>query len=159
MIEKIISGGQTGADFAGLVAAKDEGIATGGTAPKGWRICLPDGSDGTNPELADFGLVEHTSSDYPPRTKQNVKDSDGTVWIGYTGSGGAKLTLSTAEKLGKHSIVNPSEMELARWIIQNQIKVLNVAGNRESDFNPEIYDLTYNTISQAIQIVKASFAS
>ena len=33
---KIISGGQTGADMGGLLAAKDLGIRTGGWMPKGW---------------------------------------------------------------------------------------------------------------------------
>jgi hypothetical protein len=55
MIEKLISGGQTGADRAGLEAAKALGIATGGTAPKGWRIENPDGTSGSDPSLAEFG--------------------------------------------------------------------------------------------------------
>ena len=79
-ITKIIAGGESGADTGGLRAARDMDVLTGGTAPRGWRICLPDGSDGSDPELGTkFGLVEHDSYDYPPRTRQNVTDSDGTV--------------------------------------------------------------------------------
>ena len=36
MIERVISGGQTGADQAGLAVAKRLGIPTGGCMPKGW---------------------------------------------------------------------------------------------------------------------------
>ena len=75
MINKIISGGQTGADIGGLLAAKELNIPTGGTAPKGYRTEL-----GSNFDLCDiFNLSEHSSDKYPPRTAANVKNSDGTV--------------------------------------------------------------------------------
>jgi hypothetical protein len=122
------------------------GTHTGGTAPKGWRICLPDGSDGSNPSLADFGLVEHASPEYPPRTRQNVADADGTVWFGFTESNGAKLTLGTAKRLGKPKLINPSPQALRQWVEVEQIKVLNVAGNRSSDHNPEIFITTFETL-------------
>jgi hypothetical protein len=149
VIEKIISGGQTGADVAGLDAARLAGIPTGGTAPKGWRVCLEDGSDGTNPELESFGLIEHESSEYPPRTIQNVKNSDGTVWFGYTDSPGGKLTIGTCTKLEKPYLINPSAEDLKTWTEENNIKVLNVAGNRKSADNPEIYDYAFTTIYNA----------
>ncbi|MEH1834095.1 MAG: putative molybdenum carrier protein [Nostoc sp.] len=148
-LQKIISGGQTGADRAGLDAAKALGISTGGTAPKGWRICLPDGSDGSDPSLLDFGLVEHESYNYRPRTIKNVADADATVWFGFEGSPGGKVTISTSRKLRKFLIVNPNAQELYRWTSNNQITTLNVAGNRLSDQNPDIYQLTYQTIIEA----------
>lgn len=46
-LASVISGGQTGADFGALLAARDCGIETGGWAPKGWlrekqgRIMMP----------------------------------------------------------------------------------------------------------------------
>lgn len=147
--ERIISGGQTGADRAALDAAVALGIATGGTAPKGFRICLPDGSDGSDPSLAGFGLVEHESSDYPPRTIQNVADSDGTVWFGYEHSGGGKLTINTCIRLKKHYLVNPSPELLRDWVGDYSIKVLNIAGNRQSDLNPDISTTTYETLMLA----------
>jgi hypothetical protein len=148
---KIISGGQTGADYAGLLAGVQLGIETGGTAPRGWRICLEDGRDGSNPELAELGLTEHASRDYPPRTKQNVADADGTAWFGYAGSPGGKLTVNTAKRLGKPCIVNPSAHELRAWLDQNKIAVLNVAGNRLSPENPNIQALTLETLIEAIE--------
>lgn len=148
-VSKIISGGQTGADLAGLTAAVALGIETGGTAPKGWRICLENGSNGSNPFLADFGLVEHESHEYRPRTIQNVQDSDGTVWFGYTKSPGGKLTIRTAKKFNKFLIINPTSELLKQWIISNKIKILNVAGNRVSPLNPDAFEKTYQILIDA----------
>jgi hypothetical protein len=93
MLKQIISGGQTGADLAGLEAARALNIPTGGTAPRGYRCEGPGGCDSNNLNLKQYGLVEHTSRQYPPRTKQNVLDSDGTVWFGLIlGSKGFHLT-------------------------------------------------------------------
>lgn len=149
-LEKIISGGQTGADQAGLDAAKDCGYQTGGTAPGGWRIENYDGTTGSNPKLAEYGLVQHPSPSYPPRTKKNVKDSCGTAWFGHTESPGAKLTIETARRENKALIINPTAEALRDWLIVNQIRVLNVAGNRASKFNPTIYHDTYVTVATAI---------
>ena len=72
----IISGGQTGADQAGLDAAKSLGFITGGWAPKNWETM-----DGPSKELLEsYGLKEH-SGGYRPRTIQNVKDSDITIIV------------------------------------------------------------------------------
>lgn len=145
-LKKILSGGQSGADYAGLIAGNILGLETGGTAPKGWRICRYDGTDGSNPQLALFGLVEHASRDYPPRTKQNAADSDGTVWFGYAGSPGGKLTIKTCKALGKPYILNPEPERLYQWQQHHRIEVLNVAGNRESADNPDICDRTYQAL-------------
>ena len=67
MIERIISGGQTGADQTGLAVAKRLGISTGGYMPKGWLT-----EDGPRPDLAaTYGLEEATTSTYPERTERN----------------------------------------------------------------------------------------
>lgn len=150
-ITKIISGGQTGADRAGLDAARSLGIATGGTAPKGWRVCRFDGSDGNDPDLAELGLTEHESPEYPPRTKQNVRDADGTVWFGYPASPGGKLTIRTCKQLGKPYIINPSFEDLREWVTEKGITILNVAGNRSSLENPDIYKQTYFCIRMAFK--------
>ena len=68
MIEKIISGGKTGADQAALDAAIKLGIFHGGWIPKG-RIT----EDGTLPDK--YKLQEMSSDSYPKRTLQNVLDS------------------------------------------------------------------------------------
>ena len=71
---KVISGGQTGADQAGLVVARRFGIPTAGWMPRGWKT-----SAEPNPHLGrEYGLREHTG-DYAERTAANVRDSDGTI--------------------------------------------------------------------------------
>jgi hypothetical protein len=59
MLEKVVSGGQTGADQGGLRAARLAGIPTGGWAPKGWLVESSDGNrDVAAPWLGPlFGLV------------------------------------------------------------------------------------------------------
>jgi hypothetical protein len=150
-LTKIISGGQYGADLAGLQAAKELGIPTGGTAPKHYRVCLPDGADSTNPELKDYGLVESHSYEYRPRTIKNVVDSDGTVWFGYDKSPGGYLTISTCRKHSKPCLINPSAIDLFYWVKTKHITTLNVAGNRVSDLNPDIVATTFNTIKEAFR--------
>ena len=121
-LRKVISGGQTGADRTGLECARALGLETGGTAPKGWRI---DG--GTDPSLTDFGLVQSPSESYPPRTEENVKNADATVWFGRTTSPGFWCTKRATLKYGKPIIYNPTSLV----DIANTYEVINVAGNRQ----------------------------
>lgn len=72
----IVSGGQTGADQAGLEAARTLKYKTGGWAPNGWETM-----EGPQKELLQsYGLKEHAGG-YRPRTIQNVRDSDFTIII------------------------------------------------------------------------------
>lgn len=150
MLKKIISGGQTGADFAGLLAGAALGIETGGTAPKGWRIQTYEGREGSDPRLKLFGLTEHKSRDYPPRTRSNAQCSDGTVWFGWEYSPGGKLTIGTCQKHRKPYILNPRSGDLALWIELNRIEVLNIAGNRYSPENPDIEQRVYDYLMQEL---------
>lgn len=138
---KVISGGQNGADIAGVRAAKSVKIATGGTMPKGFKTL-----DGPKPEYAElYGMVEHSSDKYPPRTYQNVMDATGTIRFAVNfDSAGEKCTFKAIMEYGKPyfdvhvkntRIFTASENEhpeaVARWIVENKITVLNVAGNSE----------------------------
>jgi len=72
---KIISGAQTGADLAGLDAAKALGIPTGGSMPNGFKDL-----EGRKPEYASkYGIVALKSASYPARTLKNVTDLQGTA--------------------------------------------------------------------------------
>jgi hypothetical protein len=54
VIERVVTGGQTGADQGGLRAARAAGIATGGWAPQGWLTESEDGRRNVpDPSLAD----------------------------------------------------------------------------------------------------------
>ena len=75
MLRKVISGAQTGADRAALIAAKRFGFITGGHMPAGFLAL-----DGTHPGFADlYGMETTASTEYPPRTRQNVQNSDATL--------------------------------------------------------------------------------
>lgn len=132
MIEKVISGGQTGADQAGLRAAVKCGISTGGWLPNG---CIT--LAGADASLLDrYGMMEHTGG-YAVRTEANVKDSDGTVRFAKTfKSAGEKCTLRAIKWFGRpyfdvDAADPPDHDDMVNWILDNNIKTLNVAGNAE----------------------------
>lgn len=95
-VEKIISGGQTGADRAGLDWAITNGVPHGGFCPKGRKA-----EDGPIPE--EYQLQETPTADYLQRNQWNVRDSDATVifTMGATLGGGSKRTAEFAEKQQK----------------------------------------------------------
>ena len=131
-VKKVISGGQTGIDLIGLTVAKKLNIQTGGVAPKGYRT-----EEGFNLSLKEYGLTESKSSDYDVRTKENIISSDGTVLFGNLNSPGTKLTLKILSQNNKPFITNPTAGELQKWLLENEIKVLNVAGNRASKLSQD----------------------
>ena len=127
---KIISGGQTGADRAGLDFAIAAGIPHGGWCPKGRKA-----EDGVIP--AKYQLTETNSTDYLTRTRWNVRDSDATMvfTIKPTLSGGSLRTAEYALKKGKpllHFHQGSDFEPLLPWISSNLIQTLNIAGSRES---------------------------
>ena len=133
----IISGGQTGVDRFALEAARSAGFKTGGVAPADYKT-----ENGPDPSLKDFGLTEHAMSTYPPRTKQNILDSDSTVLITSDptmteltlsrAKGGSALTLKTCQKCGKQCYVNPSYEALVAFLRCPTNRVVNFAGTRGS---------------------------
>ncbi len=134
MLEKVISGGQTGADQAGWRAAKLCGLATGGWMPLGFMT-----EQGPRPAFAiDYGAVETTTDDYTERTRANVRDSAGTIWFGVSDSPGGRCTLEACRQHGKPFVIvadpgtDDSYRSVAEWMRVSKIKTLNVAGNRES---------------------------
>lgn len=152
MLTKIISGGQTGADQGGLYAARLLGLQTGGTAPPNWMT-----EDGPARELLEgFGLIEgeHDPRTYPKRTLRNVLDSNATVMFGRLTSTGSQLTLRYCRENNRRVLINPSPYILANVIDLCDIKILNVAGNRESK-NPGIRQRTEDRISHVIRLLTA----
>jgi len=85
-IEKIVSGGQTGADRAALDFAIKNNIHHGGWIPKS-RLT----EEGPLP--THYQLWEMETRSYAKRTEQNVIDSDGTLILSHGElSGGSDLT-------------------------------------------------------------------
>lgn len=141
IIEKIISGGQTGVDRAALVAAKEYGYPIGGWCPKGRRA-----EDGVIP--AYWPLIETPSDDYSQRTKWNVRDSDGTLILNLdTLDGGTLETLRLAQQVYLKPVIVVQLGEQYSWVARrwlemnpiHPIHVLNIAGPRESK-RPGVYD-------------------
>lgn len=155
-LKMIISGGQTGADEAGLEAAYQAGIATGGFAPKTYRTAI-----GSNYILQrKYNLLEDSSYNYPPRTLKNAKFADATIRLAYNfGSRGEKLTLKYIKQENKPyldvDINNPvTPIEVAEWIHNNRFEVINIAGNTNTEDN-RVYLFCVNYLKRVFELVKA----
>lgn len=144
----IISGGQTGADRAGLDWAISRGIPHGGWCPKGRKAL-----DG--PLHERYQLKDTPSTSYGQRTEWNVRDSDGTAifTLAPEATGGSLKTLRHAERIGKpvlhvHAGMPDAAARLAAFVAAHQVQKLNVAGSREEK-EPGIYAWTMRILGQA----------
>lgn len=152
MLQKIISGGQTGADQAALDVAIDFDIPHGGWVPKGRqteRGRLPD----------KYHVQEISSINYRKRTELNVIDSDGTLILSHAKlTGGSAVTQKVAAKHRKpclHIDLNSMDQSklteiVTSWIEARDIKILNVAGPRASK-DGAIYEDTKKLLISIIQ--------
>jgi len=141
VLEKIVSGGQTGVDRAALDAALVLSVPCGGWCPKG-RLA-EDGAIAIR-----YPLTETYSAKYPYRTACNVRDSDATLILARgKPTGGTALTVSLADSYRKPVWVVDLTQALAvkpvvEWINQQSVQILNVAGPRESQC-PGVYSQAY----------------
>ena len=131
MFEKVVSGGQTGVDRAALDVALKLGVPAGGWCPKGRKA-----EDGQLP--LRYPLRETPSEEYRQRTEWNIRDSDGTLVLTRgVPTEGTAYTIEVARKLGKPCLVldlteAPNESAVKDWADEHKVRVLNVAGPRES---------------------------
>lgn len=134
MLTKIISGGQTGVDRGALDAALGASFPCGGWCPAGRKA-----EDGPIPDR--YPLQEQPGADFLKRTRRNVVDSDGTLVISFDAlTGGTLKTVRYCEHLGKPVLVvdglrlnaEDAAGQAAEFVRASSIKVLNVAGPRES---------------------------
>lgn len=153
LIDKIISGGQTGADRAALDFAIKHTIPHGGWLPKGRKT-----EDGQLPE--HYRLQEMPTPDYSKRTEKNVLDGDGTVIVSHGFlTGGSALTVEFAKQHKKPWIhldfkelsISDAASRLLSWIERNNINILNVAGARARK-DPKIYDATMELLERTFSI-------
>jgi hypothetical protein len=155
MIEKIISGGQTGVDRGALDAALGATFPCGGWCPAGRKA-----EDGVIP--ARYPLRELGSAAYPHRTLRNVQDSDATLIL-YRGalSGGTRLTAELCRREQKpvllidaaHSSVAQAAGEVAAFAARESVKVLNVAGPRASGW-PQAQAYSQQVVGRFVSLAR-----
>ena len=143
---RIISGGQTGVDRAGLVAAMSYSIPIGGWVPKG-RMA----EDGVVPE--DFYDMQECEGGYRERTRANVRSGNATLILSdkFPLSGGTAYTAEIAAEMDRPcKVVNLDEDDavgqVRDWMISLEDSlegsgriILNVAGPRES-VSPGVFE-------------------
>lgn len=150
MLQKVISGGQTGVDQAALRVAREFGLEIGGWCPPG-RVC----EDGTIP--AEFPLRETPAERSPDagdvprslRTEWNVRDADATLVLSRLDARpesavdpGTAWTRRVARQYEKPLIeLQIERADAAETLIRRlaeleaaglEIRILNVAGPAES---------------------------
>lgn len=155
MLEKIISGGQTGADQGALDGAISCGFPYGGTLPAGRKT-----ENGTLP--ISYEMDEIASGRYADRTAKNVIDGDATLIVSHGSlTGGSALTMKIAKRLDKpwlHIDLNTYNPEMAAdkvaaWVETSNCKILNVAGPRASS-DADIYNCTRSLVVGLITRMK-----
>ena len=148
MIEKIISGGQTGVDRAALDVAMEFGIGCGGWCPAGRHA-----DDGPIP--ARYPLQETADIDHTVRTESNVRHSDATLIV-YRGDlhGGTAYAVEMARHLGRPvlaiDVEEPPDIEkITDWLRSAQVRTLHIGGPRESS-RAGIYNQARSLITRII---------
>jgi hypothetical protein len=154
MIQKIISGGQTGADRAALDVALKFHIPHGGWIPKGRKT-------EKGPLPVKYQLQEMPTDSYEARTEQNVVDSDGTLIVARAKlTGGTdytrQMTLKHKKQLLGIDLTLMGHFDaaslVASWIKLQGVQILNVAGPRASE-DRQIYSDVIIILEQVIQIL------
>ncbi len=150
---KIISGGQTGADRAGLDVARELNLDYGGYLPKGRKT-----EDGALKQKYDR-MTELLTVNYPVRTEKNIQSSDATLifTMGTIGKG-TTLTMRLAQKhekpfahidLNKHTDKD-AILLVRKFMIEVKPQILNIAGTRGSKaigIYERVYSVLLNSLS------------
>jgi hypothetical protein len=172
LLSKIISGGQTGADLAGLHAARCLGIKTGGTAAPNYST-----THGYQPELlksfelTTIPLQSTWAAAYSKRSMINVDNSDATVVFRVKSSPGTDKTIGyciykrwilpntpMSSVNGYRPVIVISEFTtetqllLVKFLIDNRVQVLNVAGHRPWKENPSWESTIEAFLIEALQV-------
>jgi Circularly permutated YpsA SLOG family len=160
MIEKIISGGQTGVDSAALDVALEHDVTYGGWCPKG-RINEKGKIDSKYSQLREIvGNYKDEKTNYDTRTRFNIRDSDATLILAPSIplpnhiKDGTLLTIEEAKKQKKPFLlvdlsrsIPENEKIILNWLEEKSPKILNIAGPRESSWLG-IYQLSRNLLER-----------
>lgn len=154
ILQRIISGGQTGVDRAALNVAIAAGIPCGGWCPLGRKA-----EDGPLP--LHYPLRETDSPLYDVRTRWNVRDADATLVITAGAvKGGTALTVELARRIARPlHVINLLDdgrnhiLDTCQWLHEHRVRTLNIAGPRESQ-QPGIYSRTQEFLLELIAAVR-----
>ena len=142
----IVSGGQTGADRAALDAALDAGVACGG-----WCPADRSAEDGAIPDRYPLRPLPGGGNDQC--TRQNVRDSDGTVIFCFgEPAGGTETTRRACVEMNKPLLIidaasdpRSAARSVGEFVAANGIRTLNIAGPRASE-EPAIGAFVYRCV-------------
>ena len=155
---KIISGGQTGADQAGLKVARDLRFKTGGWAPLDFMT-----SDGSQKKLLEeYGLLD-SGMTYRDRTGMNVRDSNATIRLAVDfNTPGEKCTLEAINYFKQPwidvDLLNPRPfMDIIEFFILVQPSIVNIAGNTQGTNGHDIFKMTYDYLKVALKEYKRRY--
>jgi hypothetical protein len=169
LLLKVISGGQTGADRAGLEAAKAVGLMTGGVAPRNFQTLK--GADWTL--QSEFGLTQlpaapagrrrlSLSQMYVQRSQRNVDNSDVTLAFRLHRGIGTDKSIGYAKTKRWQTIddsvvgwyrpylivrnvtqVEKAVESIVEFIIAHEARTVNVCGHRDDSL--EAFNRPYDT--------------
>ena len=147
-LPRIVSGGQTGADQAALIVAKELGFETGGYASSNFYT-----ETGSNPDVLKSLGLKDSGLHYAGRTRLNAKEADVTVWFGYEDTAGFVATRREVRNVHKKFLIArefSDEWLAAVFLISGCV---NIAGNRASH-NPGIVSLVTDRMTRILNLVK-----
>ena len=150
---KIISGGQTGVDVAGLISAKLLGLQTGGFAPFEYKTLVGNRSK----FLKDYCNLRESEGQYRLRTLENVLMADATLIFARSfSSPGTKLTIKYCDENEKPCMLIDSLLgstlldATVTWLRDlPDLSILNIAGNSESS-SPKIFVPSFEFIHKVL---------
>jgi hypothetical protein len=151
MLDRVLTGGQSGAEQAAWRTAKAFGVLTGGWMPSGFLT-----DEGPHPEFAqEYGSAELPFGGDSAQPDQNVQESGATLWFGGTTTATAHATVWACQRLGKPFMpIYPSASfepsHVAVWIKVNKIATLHVTGNRETE-EPGIGNLVERFLGEVLR--------
>jgi hypothetical protein len=150
MLEKIISDEQTATGLAALRAARVFGLQAGGWNSRESTDESP--TDGARRAVRPTLTRPRRA---PAWTEENVRDSDATLWLGETTTLSAQATVRACLRFGKPCLpIDPvaafEPAHVAAWMIKNDVRTLNVAGNCEEE-EPRIGDRVERFLSELLQ--------
>ena len=151
-LQKIISGGQTGADQGALDGAISQSFPHGGSIPAGRKT-----EEGMLPET--YQMEELVSGNYADRTEKNVRDADATLIVSHGPlTGSSALTMKIARRLNKPCLhvdfktraADEAAADVTAWLASCGTGILNVAGPRASS-DADIYDAARKLVAAVIE--------